>query len=307
MALVVERERVGMSGSSVSGDVEAGTGLLSMSVDEYAAYQTALGERIVKAGEVYWRRVRPLFYRPLLFFEPVKENRVRLPLLGSLGAVQYVVVDGDRANSAMKLIIREPASEYSIDCLDRSKKRQIRQAEKLFTVRPIGDLECFANKAYQVYLDFYERTHYAYKSDRRDAGRFRAWAQIVFRFPQFLVLGAWLGTELQAVAIAQRISHTIVYSTFFASTAAMRCHVASLVLHHVCRIAADVGAKRIVTGLVHQEIGLAEFYLQRGFKVVTKPAVIRGNPLALAVLRIFCPAKYALLRTGGQDIREQGP
>ncbi len=268
-----------------------------MTLPEYAALQTALGEQVVKVGDYYWRRVRPLFYRPLLPFQPPPTALPPRPWPAWLGGVQYPVLSRQPANSVMSFLISEPAHSYSLDALDYNRKRQVRLAARRFTARPITDFGEFSEKAYPVYLDFYERTRYRYKSKRQAHDRFMAWAQILFRFNQLRILGAWEAAQLTAVSISERVDGTVLYSTFFATTAAMKHHALDLMLHEVRQAAAaTVGVRQVFAGMYKDGKGLDDSYLLRGFRVVALPAMIRANPVALALLRLLRPQAYAALR-----------
>ena len=47
-----------------------------MSVAEYARVQALRGQKTVQVGAVYWKEVRPHFYRPLLPYVSLDPKRV---------------------------------------------------------------------------------------------------------------------------------------------------------------------------------------------------------------------------------------
>ena len=51
-----------------------------LSVDEYAAFQQNVGEKLVRLDGFWWRRVRPCFYRPLVPFREFSATLSRLPV-----------------------------------------------------------------------------------------------------------------------------------------------------------------------------------------------------------------------------------
>ena len=56
-----------------------------MSADEFAAVELALGGKVVKSGDVWWRQVRPFFYRPLLPYRELRPGTLRYPLRFRMG------------------------------------------------------------------------------------------------------------------------------------------------------------------------------------------------------------------------------
>src|SRR4051794_26511992 len=69
-----------------------------MQLAEYAHVLSLQGAPIRPVGGVFWRRVRPLFYRPVLLYKPL------LPPAGDaptpiLGGYQHVVGSPEEANS----------------------------------------------------------------------------------------------------------------------------------------------------------------------------------------------------------------
>jgi hypothetical protein len=51
----------------------------SMTVEEFARFRRSLGERVIPANGVFWRQVRPLFYRPLLPYQEYPSKSVSGP------------------------------------------------------------------------------------------------------------------------------------------------------------------------------------------------------------------------------------
>src|SRR5271168_4378956 len=69
----------------------------SMTVDRYAAFERATEMKVVKFGDIWWHRVRPFLYRPLL---PFKKYDVKVAEgIGRIGVFQYGVEDAQSCNS----------------------------------------------------------------------------------------------------------------------------------------------------------------------------------------------------------------
>ena len=246
--------------------------LVSMTSEQYGRFQTAMGEAVVQAGDRLWRRVRPLFYRPLLPFEEISDESPARPMLACFGGVQYVTGENVLDNSMMHFIISKPSASYSPTNLDYNRRRQLSMASKKFKIRQVTDPLEFRQQAYLIYLDFYGRTRYAYKSGRRDPDRFSSWVGTVFRFPQVLVLGAYEGAELRAVSLSQYVERTVLYSTFFSTSDSLKQYVSDLMLHSVREIASrDKRVEQVYAGMWKGGGGMDNFYLLRGFAKISKP------------------------------------
>lgn len=269
-----------------------------MRIEEYAAYQGSTGERIVKAGQLYWRRVRPFFYRPLLPFTEHSPDTVCPPTPGFFGGYQYAVSSGQKANSLINLLMYEDVEQYSEAVLDRHKRNQIRSAAKEFYIRPIESAAEFKKEAYPVYLSFYERTHYGHKSERRYRSSFSRWADTIYRFAKVAILGAYRDGHLGAVNISELVGDTLLYSTGFCDSDSLRRHVTSFFLHSVLEAAANCeGVKSVFAGPYKYQgrQGVDRFFFERGCSLVQKPAMVRLNPVTMALVRCFLPHEHRKL------------
>lgn len=271
-------------------------------VEQFAKFERILEQGIFAIDGIFWKRVRPLFYRPLLPFQEYQSGSVRPPSLGSLGGFQYAVPRGEKANSFLNLLMFENADTYSLDQLDYNRRRQVRQAAKQFTIRPITDKEEFKREAYPVYLSFYERTRYPHGSRRRDAAFFAQWTDALFQIPQAAILGGYYRDALGGVSVTLLLENTVSYAMFFCNDKSLRLGLSDLMLHTVRdTTATERCATKIFAGLYKGGKGLDDFYLLRGCRLVRKPAFLRLNPLAELVLKRFAPREYRRLRGGIQN------
>jgi len=275
-----------------------------MTIEEFAAFEGIFGQRIIAVNGTYWGQVRPLFYRPLLTYQEYQPGLVIPPSLSLLGGFQHAVPPEEKANSCLNLLMFENAGAYSLDCLDYNRKRQAKLAAKQFVIQPITDINEFKQKAYPVYLSFYERTRYQYGSQRTKQGYFSRWADALFRISNLVILGGYRNGELGGVSLSLLVEDTLCYATFFCNIESLRLGLSDLMLHFVREaVAKGQCAEQIFAGLYKGGNGLDDFYLLRGCKLVRKPALLHINPVAKAFLMRFLPEQYARL-VG--DIKETG-
>ncbi len=267
-----------------------------MTIDEFAAFERILDQRVIASAGRYWRRVRPFFFRPLLAFHEYCPQLATAPRSAILGGFQHAVSDLSSANSFLNLMMFESPQRYSIQALDYNRKRQIKLAAKHLTIRVITGVAEFKEAAYGPYLSFYNRTKYGYGATRRNPDCFAAWADALFGSSKGLVLGGYRNGELGAVSLSQLVDNTLLYSTFFCKQEWLRLHVADLMLHSVREAASrcDV-VKQIYLGMYKGRGGVDAFYLLRGCRIIHKPAFLYLNPLADLLLRGWVGSEYARL------------
>jgi hypothetical protein len=269
-----------------------------MTIDEFAAFERSQGAKIASIDGVYWRQVRPFFYRPLLATQEYVPRAVSAPPLALFGGFQHALASSEKANSLLNILMFEDIRNYSIDSLERHKRKQVRSAARYFVVRPIVDVNEFKEKAFPVYSSFYQRTQYQYKAERRERDYFCLWAQGLFSFPKVAVVGAYQEGQLVAVSISQWVEDTIVYSMVFCAAEALRLNVTSFLLHLLREAAANSEqVKRISVGMYKYRgrTGVDEFYFTRGCSLVRKPAFLSINPAMKVILKSSLPRQYAML------------
>lgn len=268
-----------------------------MTVDEYAALERQLGAAVRLVDGVWWRRVRPFFYRPLYLFRPLAPALAHTPALARWGGLQYPVRVGSPANSWLHYVMAEPASPYTVENLGKKDARAIRVAQKKITVDRIELAGTLVRPAHEVYLEFHHRTRYKYKAERRNWDKFTAWAAIIHAFPKLLVQGAFVAGQLRAVSISLRVEDTVFFATLFSANEMLKLGGADLMLHTVRQAAANAaGVNRIFATMFKGGDGHDRFYLHRGFQQVSVPAVLRIHPGLALALRCCAPGAWAHLR-----------
>lgn len=270
-----------------------------MTVEEFARYERSLGERVITANGVFWRQVRPLFYRPMLPYQELPPQPARVSLMTSLGGFQHAVPSPAQANSFLNLLICENPAAYSLDDLDRHERKEIKRAAEMFTVSKATDAGEFKAQAYRVYRSFYDRTKYGYQSSRRQEDHFSKWVDLIFQNPKVIVLGAYgQSHELGAVGIWHLVEDTMVYSTFFCDSESLKRHVTGYMLHTMREtLAGCQDIKQIFIGnwKYNGARGVDDFYLARGCKLIRKPARLQLNPLAAVILKWLLPKQHGQL------------
>ncbi len=282
----------------------------AMNVDEFAEAQLTLGEVIVKSATVYWCRVRPFFYRPLLPYKAYELDEIVSPcnyLDKSLGGFQHVVTSWEKANSSMNFLILDQLHGYALEKLKHERRRFIKKASRQFEIRPLGDIKEFRDQGYRAYISFYKRTSYSYKAERTQKENFANWVDIIMK-SKALVLGGFGKSGLVAVALLYQVEQTLIYATFFSETEALRKGIGELMFHHIREAAAQrPEIHEIFVRKYHGGNGMDKYYMLRGCKVVKKPANLHISNRARFILMFCLPKQYEMLsgRSGSADACER--
>ncbi len=266
-----------------------------MSSAEFGVSAQREGQRVFEAGGVWWREVRPFFLRPLLPYEPLVGTAPGLPWRYRLGGSQYAVRDGVPANSVLQMVMFSGASAYRIEQLPHKRRWEVRAAARQFSIRDLDDPAPIKAAGHEVYAEFFARTGYGYRAGRIRKPEFDAWVDALFSAPAVHVLGAFAAGALAAVAVFRVVGGTLIYSSFFARSDALKQHAASLMLHRLRETAAeDGGVDQIFVGM--RKSGAArsvdDFYLHRGGSIRTMAARLDLSPGAGWLLRTFKPDVY---------------
>ena len=269
-----------------------------MTVKEFARFRCSFGERVIESNGIFWRQVRPFFFRPLLPYKEYQATLVKPPPKAWWGGFQYAVPQGPSANSSLNLLLFQDAENYSLETLSDQHRRQIKSAARQWVVRQITDREEFKQSAYPVYLSFYERTRYPFAAQRTRRDYFSQWADRLFQIPKAMILGGYHNGRLGGVSVSLLVDDTVHYPTVFCDTESLRAHLSSFMLHTVREaVAQSRCARQIFAGLGKSAEGrtVDQFYLQRGCQPVRQPARLVLNPVAASLLKRFARKPYAHL------------
>jgi hypothetical protein len=138
---------------------------------------------------------------------------------------------------------------------------------------------------------------YKYKPERTRRTEFEKWAQTVFDFTKAVLLGGYDTNGLVAVSVSYWVNDTLVYSTLFSGTEALRRNVCEGMLHVVRQIACEQSQiRQLLTRTYSGGSSIDHYYLIRGCKLVNKPAKFVLNPVAHAFLKTFLPRQYGRVK-----------
>lgn len=257
-----------------------------MSVERYAAFEQATRVSAVRIGELWWQRPRPFFYRPLLPFKKYHLAETQ-KAFDRAGIFQHAVEDGQLFNSYLNPVFFENPQDYDVKKLHDNARRSLKKAlRNPIAVRRMLDEEEFSGQAYPVYLSFYQRTKYGFDTGRKEKANFVRWSHSVFQFPEAVILGAFLGSELVSFEISCLVENTLILKTIVTSDKALKLNTSDLLLHYYRSAAQEqTEIHGIYDSMLSENKGLNNYKIMRGATVMALPAFIHIRPGLLWMLR----------------------
>lgn len=268
-----------------------------MSIDEYAMYEKGQGEKLVRVDGVWWREVRPFFYRPLFPFQRFAPGKVKSPLPSFLFGYQYPVIEGAPANSHLNLMVFDDIHNYSLGTLKHKQRNEIKRGLKHFSIKRIVEYDEFVDRGYKAYVSFFQRTNYTWKKDRVYRNAFIKWANHLFRFPKIVIHGAYRGDELSAVNLSYLVEEVIIDAAFFSTTEGLKMGSSDATWHVIRENAAATSdARYIYEGSLSGNKGLDDSKILRGCSILCKLAYCSVYAIFLFLLKTVFKKAHARLR-----------
>lgn len=266
-----------------------------MTLDEFAEFQKSAGVKVIKVGDVWWRRVHPFFFRPLFPFAEVPPEPSRYPLPSRFGGVIHLVPAGAKSNSFMNMFVYDQVADYSLDSVGAKQRSIIKKAVSNFTAKRITDLEEFVDGASPLYISFYGRTKYSYHKERVQREKFAAWAKPIFDNDKVVVTGAYRQEKLCAIDISYQVEKVIIDDVFFSDTESQVLKVTDFMVHTLRESATTSDASILFRGFPTGKQSLDNSKITRGCSIKNMLAFTRINPVALHLAKALRPESYQKL------------
>jgi hypothetical protein len=269
--------------------------------EQYAELDIAIGEKVTRVNDTWWRQVRPYFYRPIIPFEEFDPYIIKSGFSKS-AIYQHAVHNGQSSNSYLNYIFY-PNEDYSFKKLSKNNQRKIKQAVvNGLSIREIDDSQDNIKKAYFIYKEFYERTKYSYGRKRLDFEIFSKWFRTVKRKTNATILGVFLREKIMvAFEISCMVGSTVILKEAYNSEIALKMRSSDFILDFYRRVAAKrPDIKILFDGNVCKKESINNFKIERGAKIMTLKAYLHIHPLILYGIKIL--NKNIYIRLMGSNI-----
>jgi hypothetical protein len=273
-----------------------------MSEEEFAAVEEDSGNTVILRNGVWWRKVRPFFFRPLLPFKPCRPEALK-GAFGPFTGTQHAVDPGQPFNSHFNILIWDRLQEYSLAAVSQHTRSKVRKAmENGVALNRVTDAGPFVREAFPVYQSFVSRTRYAFLSERRERADFEAWAGKLLSHPKLMILAAVHGERLVSFYISCRVGDWVVLKAAINSEASLGLHAPDLAIHNYREQASRIPEIRFLADSFFQEHdGVNTFKIRRGARVAAFPAMLRIPGAAGAFLKTFRKPDYRQLLGFGPE------
>lgn len=196
----------------------------------------------------------------------------------------------------MNFLMLDDLSTYTLNSVERKRRHLLRRAAQHFQFRPITDPQELKNCGHRVYLSFYERTQYDYKSDRRDKTVFDRWVDSLFFNPKTIICGGYGPNGLSAIATGYWVNETLIHSTLMCDTESLRMNLVDFMFHEIrLMVAQEPRIRQIFVRTYQGGNSLDQYYLHRDCRLVKMPARLDMPTSIQFAIRQFMPHYYKLL------------
>jgi hypothetical protein len=252
--------------------------LKNISIDDYAKFELSNNEAVFKHNNIWWRKIRIGFYRPILPFYSYDKSSISIPWMFYIGGFQFSVTNIDDSDSYVNYFIFDDLKNYDIKNLKYNIRRQIHIGEKNLKVNMVKDIDDFVRQGYHIYKSFQAKTNYMWKKERLDVNNFRQWAEKIYSH-NILVLGAYLEEILIAINIIAHVQDFIFLMSSFADSTYSKYYPYDLLLHEIRKIAQKRdNVKFIFYGNYASKDGVNQSKILRGAKLISLPSYYYINP-----------------------------
>lgn len=278
--------------------------LEALSLDELVAQDSSVEDSFHFHKGIWWREIKPFFYQPGFFLQPVDAKRSSPRRRKALLGYHHVVPEGRQANSCFKMLMLKDVKSYSLDSIDGKARNVIRKAQRFLEVKRITEVNDLLTGGYETYVSFRRRTNWG--RDKTDYGVFSHWITRAFRLEKRFFLGAYFDGKLIAYTAHHLVERIAAVAVVISHSDYLQYCPNDLLLHtflEICRRSPGVTMAQI--GPASLKPSLDRFKMKFGFEAVSYPTYVWINPLAKPLLRWFYAAKYNQLlgrpTGGGKD------
>jgi hypothetical protein len=272
---------------------------------ELAAWQRALGRRVVEHRGRFWEMIAPGFFQPVHLLARLSPEEATRPSPWCWGfRARLAPLKAASVAAAIPVHLLPAPQSYDIGRISPKRRRLIRKA--------LRELDVVALDAPDILID-QGHTLLRQASARKSAvpllsqSAFRRLVETCLAPRRGLVLAALHRRELIAFSIGRAVDGTAEQLRMAVGDAGRPHHLGLALFHALASIAARTpGLLELVNGLhAREDAGLDEFKAGQGLEVVQLPARAWFLPGAAALLRLLGPHRFYRLTGELSQCRRQ--
>ena len=258
-----------------------------MRAEEFIKQQITTGHEIHFNKGIWWQRIAPFFYKPVVQFQETMPGKSAPAFFKSLSGYSHLVSDKKLANKywSVMLLDHEKKKEFTIKSLSSSKRAQVRKGLRLTEIKKIENIEPVIEDIKNICISQARRTLHGLPPEYyiKHYKKWRIWITKEFNLPK----REWWGSFYQGSLIAYNYSVQVddamaIYTAKSHTDFLDKCPNDALVYTFLDYCKSLDNCKKIIYGEWSREAGsLNEFKRKYGFERVDFPVYAKYNPLVL--------------------------
>jgi hypothetical protein len=268
--------------------------LKPLTIEELVAQDSSVEDSFHFREGIWWRKIKPFFYQPAFFFQPIKPKSSSPAFCKALIGYHHVIPETFQANGHFRMMVHKDIKSYSFDLLDGKEKNQIRKALKFLEVKRITDVNDLLTDGYETYVSFRKRTNWG--RDKTNYHIFSQWIKKAFKLEKRLLLGTYYDNKLIAYASHYAVQAVAAISIIISHSDYLKYYPNDLLLNTfltICKNSPNITMAQF--GPASLKPSLDSFKMKYGFETVKYPTYIWLNPFVKPLLKKFIRKKYKQL------------
>ena len=260
---------------------------------EYINQQIKAGYKVHLNKGVWWQKIAPFFYKPVIRLMPIVPGQAYPSRLKSFLGYSHVVTDKKFANGvwSVMLLSEDRLKTYDFKSISSSKRARVRKGLKHSEVRRIENIESVLEEMRDICISTAKRTRHGLPPEYY-IKNYEKWCRYIkkeFSLSNREWWGVFFQDKLIAYFYAYMIDHTMFIVTAKSHTDFLdKCPNDCLLFKFLkyCRDLAD--CRQVIFGdWAPDTPTLNKFKEKYGFKKVDLPVYKKYNPIILSTKRLL--------------------
>jgi hypothetical protein len=265
-----------------------------LTIEELVAQDSSVEGSFCLHKEIWWRKIKPFFYQPAFFFQPIKPKSSSPSFCKALIGYHHVVPDTSDSNSYFRMLIHKNVKEYSLDMLSRGIKSNVKKAYRHLRIKKVIDVNDLLTDGYGTYVSFRKRTNWGH--DKSDYQIFSKWIWKAFKLKKRIFLGVYLDDRLICYSHPYVVEGIASLPILISHSEYLEYRPNDLLVHTfltICKNSPDVTKAQF--GPASLKPSLDTFKIKYGFEIVKYPTYAWLNPFVKPLLKNYYRKKYKQL------------
>jgi hypothetical protein len=265
--------------------------LQSLTIEELVTQDSSVEDSFFLHKGIWWRKIRPFFYQPAFFFQPIEPKKSSPIKQKALIGYHHVVPDTSESNSYFRMLIYKNVKEYSLDMLSRGIKSNVKKAYRHLRLKKVIYVNDLLTDGYETYVSFRKRTNWG--RDKTNYKIFSHWINRAFKLEKRFFLGIYCDNRLICYSHPYAVGGMASLPIVISHSKYLECRPNDLLVHAfltICKNSPDVTKAHF--GPASLKPSLDTFKMKYGFEIVKYPTYAWLNPLVKSIMKKFYRYKY---------------